>query len=235
VNQKDITRRFDGYTDKKATEKKIVTGVMKDGDVWFRTGDLLRKDKEGFVYFVDRIGDTFRWKGENVSTNEVAEVVSAVPGIAECNVYGVQVPTKAGSVQDGRAGMASLVMGDLSRMGDDAAGAAAVAAAVAAGGGESKAVGGGGAGGDVDALLAAIFTYTADNLAVYQVPLFIRVQGAMVITATFKHKKVELVKDGMDPVACAPDMLFFRDHKVGAYVPLTDDLYRRIVEGQVKL
>ena len=105
MNQKDITRRFDGYTDKKATEKKIVTGVMKDGDVWFRTGDLLRKDKEGFVYFVDRIGDTFRWKGENVSTNEVGEVVSVFPGIVEANIYGVTVPGN----EDGKACMAAIV------------------------------------------------------------------------------------------------------------------------------
>ena len=85
VNQKDVSRRFDGYTDKKATGKKLVCDVVKEGDMWFRTGDLLRRDEEGFIYFVDRIGDTFRWKGENVSTNEVAETVSSVPCVAECN------------------------------------------------------------------------------------------------------------------------------------------------------
>jgi fatty-acyl-CoA synthase len=65
----------------------------------------LKKDSQGYFYFVDRIGDTFRWKSENVSTNEVSEVVSAIPGIKEANIYGVEVPA-----QDGRAGMASLVI-----------------------------------------------------------------------------------------------------------------------------
>jgi fatty-acyl-CoA synthase len=61
-------REFPGYTDKSATEKKVARDVVKKGDSWFRTGDLLYKDKDGFIFFVDRIGDTFRWKGENVAT-----------------------------------------------------------------------------------------------------------------------------------------------------------------------
>ena len=96
--------RFDGYADQKATEKKILRGAFKDGDRWFCTGDLLRKDAEGYFYFVDRVGDTFRWKGENVATSEVAEVLATFPEIAEANVYGVSV---AGA--DGRAGMAAIV------------------------------------------------------------------------------------------------------------------------------
>jgi len=68
---------------------------------------LIRIDKEGFAYFVDRIGDTFRWKGENVSTNEVSEVISQIKGVHEANVYGVAIPGF-----DGRAGMASLVVAD---------------------------------------------------------------------------------------------------------------------------
>merc|ERR1711908_234178 len=62
IKMDDPTRRFDGYTDEKATEKKILLDVFAEGDAWFRTGDLLRSDSEGFMYFVDRIGDTFRWK-----------------------------------------------------------------------------------------------------------------------------------------------------------------------------
>eukprot|EP01098_Paradermamoeba_levis_P004101 TRINITY_DN1788_c0_g1_i1.p1 TRINITY_DN1788_c0_g1~~TRINITY_DN1788_c0_g1_i1.p1 ORF type:complete len:631 (+),score=216.09 TRINITY_DN1788_c0_g1_i1:78-1970(+) len=100
----DPTRYFRGYTDPKATEKKLIRDVFVKGDVWFRTGDLLRSDSEGFVYFVDRIGDTFRWKGENVSTNEVAEVISSSPGVQEVNVYGVHVPR-----HEGRAGMAQII------------------------------------------------------------------------------------------------------------------------------
>ena len=67
-----VSSRFEGYTDPEASEKKILRDVFEPGDAWFRTGDLMRKDEHGFFYFVDRIGDTFRWKGENVATSEVA-------------------------------------------------------------------------------------------------------------------------------------------------------------------
>jgi fatty-acyl-CoA synthase len=88
------------------TWRKILRNVFEPGDAWFRTGDLMRKDKEGYFYFMDRIGDTFRWKGENVSTFEVSEAICAFPGVKEANVYGVTVPAV-----DGRAGMAALVTG----------------------------------------------------------------------------------------------------------------------------
>jgi fatty-acyl-CoA synthase len=96
--------RFEGYTSKEATDKKVLRDVFEPGDAWFRTGDLLRRDAQGFYYFVDRIGDTFRWKGENVSTQEVAEVLSGFPGLDMINVYGVEVPGA-----DGRAGMVAFV------------------------------------------------------------------------------------------------------------------------------
>jgi fatty-acyl-CoA synthase len=98
--------RFEGYSgDAKQTEKKILRDVFAKGDAWFRTGDLMRQDKEGYFYFIDRIGDTFRWKGENVSTNEVGDVLSGFPGLTEANVYGVKVPG-----MDGRAGMAAVTL-----------------------------------------------------------------------------------------------------------------------------
>jgi fatty-acyl-CoA synthase len=96
---------YDGYTDRAATERKLLRDVFETGDAWFRTGDLLRRDAEGYYYFVDRIGDTFRWKGENVATQEVADVLNGTPGAAETTVYGVQLPG-----EDGRAGMAALVL-----------------------------------------------------------------------------------------------------------------------------
>ncbi len=97
-------RNFEGYTREADTQKKILRDVFELGDAWFRTGDLLRRDALGYFYFVDRIGDTFRWKGENVATSEVAEALGVIAGIAEANVYGVSVPG-----HDGRAGMAALV------------------------------------------------------------------------------------------------------------------------------
>jgi fatty-acyl-CoA synthase len=100
-------QNYVGYADKAASEKKVLRDAFAQGDAWFRTGDLMRQDKDGYFYFVDRIGDTFRWKGENVSTTEVSEALSHYPGVAEVNVYGVAVPG-----QDGRAGMAAITPGD---------------------------------------------------------------------------------------------------------------------------
>ncbi len=97
--------RFEGYASREETEKKILRDVFEKGDAWFRTGDLMRKDEDGFFYFVDRIGDTFRWKGENVATSEVSETITVFPGVREANVYGVRIAGK-----DGRAGMAALVV-----------------------------------------------------------------------------------------------------------------------------
>jgi fatty-acyl-CoA synthase len=99
--------RFEGYTSGEESEKKILRNVFKSGDAWFRTGDLMRRDAHGYFYCVDRIGDTFRWKCENVSTTEVAEAICAFSGISQANVYGVPLP---GS--DGRAGMAMVVSRD---------------------------------------------------------------------------------------------------------------------------
>jgi fatty-acyl-CoA synthase len=95
---------FEGYTDRKDTEQKILRNVFAQGDCWFRTGDLMRMDQSGFYYFIDRVGDTFRWKGENVATSEVAAAIMAFAGIAEANVYGVHVPGR-----EGAAGMAAIV------------------------------------------------------------------------------------------------------------------------------
>jgi len=96
--------RYEGYEDKQASAKKIITDVYEKGDRWFHTGDLLWRDKEGYYYFADRIGDTFRWKAENVATNEVAAAITEFDGVSQANVYGVPIPG-----YDGKAGMASLV------------------------------------------------------------------------------------------------------------------------------
>jgi fatty-acyl-CoA synthase len=79
--------------------------VFKDGDAWYRTGDLMRRDERGFYYFVDRVGETYRWKGENVSTAEVLTALTAARGVLDGVVYGVTVPGA-----DGRAGTAALMV-----------------------------------------------------------------------------------------------------------------------------
>jgi fatty-acyl-CoA synthase len=96
--------QFEGYTDKEASDKKLLRNVFVNGDSWFRTGDLMRRDERGFFYFVDRLGDTFRWKGENVSTTEITDIISACPGVVEAVAYGVAVPGT-----EGRAGMVAVV------------------------------------------------------------------------------------------------------------------------------
>jgi fatty-acyl-CoA synthase len=97
--------RFEGYTSREASERKILRDVFEPGDAWFRSGDLLRRAADGYYFFVDRIGDTFRWKGENVSTEEVSRALDAFPPIVQSVVYGVEVPGA-----EGRAGMAALVL-----------------------------------------------------------------------------------------------------------------------------
>jgi fatty-acyl-CoA synthase len=99
--------RFEGYTDKGETEKKILRDVLAPGDAWFRTGDLMRLDESGYFHFVDRVGDTFRWKGENVATSEVNEAILDGPDVIDATTYGVEIPGA-----DGRAGMAAVVAGD---------------------------------------------------------------------------------------------------------------------------
>jgi fatty-acyl-CoA synthase len=94
---------FDGYTDPAASEKKLIRNAFKDGDVWFNTGDLMRSQGFGHAAFADRLGDTFRWKGENVATTEVEAAVSTDPQVEECTVFGVEVPGAGG-----RAGMVAI-------------------------------------------------------------------------------------------------------------------------------
>jgi fatty-acyl-CoA synthase len=95
--------RFEGYADPEASARKVLRDVFKVGDAWYRTGDLMRRDERGFYYFVDRVGETYRWKGENVSTAEVLTALAACRGVIDGVVYGLMVPGA-----DGRAGTAAL-------------------------------------------------------------------------------------------------------------------------------
>jgi fatty-acyl-CoA synthase len=119
IPEESATRagRFEGYASAQASPGKILRNVFEDGDAWYRTGDLMRRDDRGFYFFVDRVGETFRWKGENVSTSEVREALLACQGIDDAVVFGVTVPQT-----DGRAGMAALVVSpgfDLSTLRDE--------------------------------------------------------------------------------------------------------------------
>ncbi len=184
--------RFEGYSKGTDTEKKILRDVFEKGDAWFRTGDLLKRDAQGYFYFIDRIGDTFRWKGENVATSEVAEAISVFPGVKEANIYGVLVPGA-----DGRAGMAALVTAA-----------------------------------PLD--LAKFKAHLEKNLAAYARPIFLRMQPEIEVTSTFKHRKVELVKDGYDP-RTVNDPHFFLDPVDSQYIPLTPELFDRIRAGEIRL
>jgi fatty-acyl-CoA synthase len=166
--------------------------VFAPEDAWFRTGDLMRMDASGYFYFVDRIGDTFRWKGENVSTAEVSEALARFPGMVDVDVYGVSV---AGA--DGKAGMAAIVVE-----------------------------------GELD--LAALRTHLAGCLPSYARPLFVRVQREIAMTATFKHRKSELAREGYDP-AVVTDPVYFNDPDRHAFVRLDQALYGRILREELRL
>ena len=105
VDPKDIYTKFQGYfNNDAASQSKVLRDVLAKGDAYVRSGDVLRWDSEGRWWFCDRIGDTFRWKSENVSTAEVSEVLGTHPSILEANVYGVEIPH-----HDGRAGCAAIL------------------------------------------------------------------------------------------------------------------------------
>jgi fatty-acyl-CoA synthase len=184
--------RFEGYASAADTEQKILHDVFKKGDTWFRTGDLMRKDKRGYFYFVDRIGDTFRWKGENVSTTEVELALSRFDGILEANVYGVAIEG-----HEGRAGMAAIVARD-----------------------------------NLD--LTALREHIAQALPEYARPLFLRIRRNMDVTATFKQKKIDIVKEGFDP-SRVPDPIYFNDPQKNAFARLDADLYRDINASRRRL
>ncbi|XP_036330314.1 long-chain fatty acid transport protein 4 [Rhagoletis pomonella] len=104
VNPKRAVTAFNGYADKEASEKKLLRNVFSKGDIYFNSGDMMVQDILGYFYFKDRTGDTFRWRGENVATQEVEAIITNVVGLKDCVVYGVDVP-----YVEGKAGMAAIV------------------------------------------------------------------------------------------------------------------------------
>ncbi|CUG93641.1 fatty acid transporter, putative [Bodo saltans] len=191
-------RRFDGYHDSSETKKKLLSNVLTQGDLYFRSGDLLRVDRRGFVTFVDRIGDTFRWKGENVSTLEVANALNRVAtcdvAVQDAVVYGVSVPGR-----EGKAGMAkfSLLLRPSSRNTSNSSIVKDVASI------ERRFLRD-----DVYSLLSS--KTNATSLPQYAIPVFLRVnstvsvaadsptstsQGIETMTGTFKHRPVVLAAE----------------------------------------
>ncbi|XP_068595506.1 long-chain fatty acid transport protein 2-like [Brachionichthys hirsutus] len=192
-----VTERspFVGYAgNKQQTERKRLFNVLKKGDLYFNTGDLLQFDHQGFVYFQDRVGDTFRWKGENVATSEVADVLTMVQCISEANVYGVKVEG-----HEGRIGMVAVILKE---------------------------------GQDFDC--SDTYRQVVNHLPTYARPQIIRIQPCLEMTGTFKMKKVRLVEEGFDP-AHIQDPLYFLHREKMMYVPLTEEIHRAVISGEIKL
>jgi len=184
--------RFDGYLESKRNDDKILRDAFGDGSDWFNTGDLVQLHPRRWVSFADRLGDTYRWKGENISTNEVADLLGRFPGVSEANVYGVEVPNA-----EGRAGMVALVPASGFRIED-------------------------------------FSTEMKSRVPSPLRPAFVRLQPAMKTTASFKHVKTHLQKEGFDP-AQVSDPLFYLDLASGNYLPLDEEGYRRIAAGEIRL
>lgn len=215
IQQHDPSRRFDGYTDGKATRSKVVKNVCKPGDAYFRSGDLLRQDFWGFLYFCDRIGDSFRWKGENVSTSEVSRIIllacheSSRGGdqdgverflFAEAVVYGVEVPGCPG-----RAGMATVVMNTKALKNDQ-----------------------------IEPYepywTIALWNSLQLELPRYAQPLFLRVTKEIQKTSTQKYLKKKLQDESFQ--SCGSDPVYLRDDAARSYVLMHDATMRDVMSGK---
>jgi acyl-CoA synthetase (AMP-forming)/AMP-acid ligase II len=206
LDPQNISQKFQGYFgNSKATNSKILRNVKAKGDAYFRTGDLVRWDREGRWYFVDRIGDTFRWKAENVSTAEVADAVGKHEAVEEANVYGVLVPR-----HDGRAGCAAVVL----KSNDPATDVVGIPS---------------------PQTLKSIAEHLKKSLPAFATPLFIRFTRQMHTTGTNKQQKHLFQKDGInvDSVEENGDVLFWL--KDGTYKRFTRKELALIQDGHVKL
>ncbi|XP_035508289.1 very long-chain acyl-CoA synthetase-like [Morone saxatilis] len=186
---------FVGYAqNEEQTERKRIRNVLKMGDLYFNSGDLMRIDHDNFIYFQDRVGDTFRWKGENVATTEVSDILTINDCLKEANVYGVQVPG-----HEGRIGMAAITVNE---------------------------------GAQFDG--SKIYNHVVNYLPSYARPRFIRIQNAVEVTGTFKQMKVKLVEESFDPGRIQDPLYILDDHEK-SYIPLTAQVYRSIISGNIKL
>lgn len=205
----DPSAKFQGYFgNAAATHSKIIRDVKKKGDAYFRSGDLMRWDREGRWWFVDRIGDTFRWKAENVSTAEVGEVLGKHDAIVEANVYGVEVPG-----HDGRAGCAAVVLHPSSTSASSKSDLAL----------------------PTEVTLRSLAQLVQRDLPLYARPIWLRVTHEMQTTGTNKQQKHVLQKEGIDVAAVesAGDVLYWLQG--GMYERFGEKERQRIEGGGVKL
>lgn len=203
------------YGNPEAGLKRLARDVFAKGDLWFRTGDSMRLDAEGRLFFVDRLGDTFRWHSENVSTTEVGDVVGAFPQVAEANVYGVPVPNA-----DGRAGCAAVVVTE---------GTSMKAEDIANGRGLD---------------LKGLAEHCLAKLPRYAVPIFLRVTKQLEYTGTMKLQKGRLRAEGIDIEAVERtakekgedvDALYWLPPGERTYVPFRGKDFQELKSGRARL
>lgn len=208
LDPSDPKASFQGYfKNSEASEKKIMRDVLVKGDAFFRTGDMMRWDNEGRWYFSDRLGDTFRWKSENVSTSEVAEVMGSYPAVHEANVYGVALPN-----HDGRAGCAALTLTQQIESGKTSGPALEPSRE----------------------LLDGLAAHALKSLARYATPLFLRIMPEMPATGNMKQQKTVLRDEGVDPAKIdKDDRLYWLQGNV--YVPFEQKDWDRLNSGQARL
>lgn len=208
IDAADPADMFQGYfQNSKATEGKILRNVLKKDDAYFRTGDMIRRDKDGRWFFSDRLGDTFRWKSENVSTNEVAEVLGSHPEVHEANVYGVALPN-----HDGRAGCAAIMFNQQIASSSPSGPALEPSSAT----------------------LSSLAAHSLANLPRFAAPLFLRVTSEMQSTGNNKQQKHVLRTEGVDPTHVSKnDRLYWLQRNT--YVPFEQKDWDRLSGGQVRL
>jgi acyl-CoA synthetase (AMP-forming)/AMP-acid ligase II len=213
LTEKEIDKQFQGYwKNEGASNKKVLRDVLVKGDAYFSSGDIMREDSEGRWYFCDRIGDTFRWKSENVSTAEVAEVVGQMREyIEEANVYGVQLPGF-----DGRAGCAAIVLSPEQQTMFNS-------------------------NNRVDErLLKSLAAHSLKNLPRFAVPIFLRVlkdESASHRTGTNKQQKQVLREEGVDPskIEAKGDLVFWLPPGEQQYIPFSSEDWAKVSSGKVML
>ncbi|KAI0883885.1 fatty acid transporter [Annulohypoxylon maeteangense] len=203
------------YGNEKASLERMVRDVFVKGDLWLRIGDLMRLDRDGRLFFVDRLGDTFRWHSENVSTTEVGDVVGLFPQIAEANVYGVEVPNS-----EGRAGCVAVVAAE---------GVSSNPEDIASGRGLD---------------LKGLAEHCLAELPRYAVPVFIRVSKQLEYTGTMKLQKGQLRAEGVDLDAIEkaakekgeePDVIYWLPPTERRYIPFSKKDLQELKRGRVRL